>query len=186
MCGLHQLIINSRRSSQNHCDGFTAHSKLFMYRQLTYVNNTAKQLCEKLEIKIPIINRTVAKYEVHPKSNWKMWIKREWLQLGGWFFLEFLKASIADLITLFFHRYKTLKAVATATAAIVFLTTANFYHFWRPKFNFQPSPSLLRPLAKNLQKQKSFLPKFVNNCESQRFFGCCWGSAEILWVKISS
>ncbi len=22
-------------------------------------------------------------YEVHPKSNWKMWIKREWLQLGG-------------------------------------------------------------------------------------------------------
>ncbi len=31
-----------------------------------------------------------------------MWIKREWLQLGGKFFLEFLKASIADLITLFF------------------------------------------------------------------------------------
>ncbi len=22
-------------------------------------------------------------YEVHPKSNWKMWIKREWLQLGS-------------------------------------------------------------------------------------------------------
>ncbi len=22
-------------------------------------------------------------YEVHPKSKWKMWIKREWLQLGG-------------------------------------------------------------------------------------------------------
>ncbi len=31
-----------------------------------------------------------------------MWIKREWLQLGGKFFLEFLKASIADLIILFF------------------------------------------------------------------------------------
>ncbi len=42
-----------------------------------------------------------AMYEVHPKSNWKMWIKRKWLQLGGYFF-EFLKASIADLITLFF------------------------------------------------------------------------------------
>ncbi len=41
-------------------------------------------------------------YEVRPKSNWKMWIKREWLQLGGKFFLEFLKASIADLITLLF------------------------------------------------------------------------------------
>ncbi len=22
-------------------------------------------------------------YEVHPKSKWKMWIKREWLQIGG-------------------------------------------------------------------------------------------------------
>jgi hypothetical protein len=53
-------------------------------------------------------------------------------------FLEFLKASIADLITLFFHRCKTLKAVATATAAIVLLTPANFYHFRRPKLNFQP------------------------------------------------
>jgi hypothetical protein len=27
--------------------------------------------------------------------------------------------------------------VATATAAIVLLTPANFYHFRRPKFNFQ-------------------------------------------------
>jgi hypothetical protein len=49
-----------------------------------------------------------------------------------------------------------MKAVAMATAAIVLLTPANFYHFQRQKFNFQP-PSLLRPLAKNLQKQKSFL-----------------------------
>jgi hypothetical protein len=28
--------------------------------------------------------------------------------------------------------------VATATAAIVVLTPANFYHFRRTKFNFQP------------------------------------------------
>jgi hypothetical protein len=55
--------------------------------------------------------------------------------------------------------------VATETAAIVVLTPANFYHFRRPKFNFKPlsftfgglSLSLLRPLAKNLQKQKSLL-----------------------------
>jgi hypothetical protein len=64
-------------------------------------------------------------------------------------FLEFLQASIADLITLFFHHYKTLKAVLTATAAIVVLTPANFYHFRRPKFNFQHLPFTLRPLAKN-------------------------------------
>ncbi len=73
------------------------------------------------------------------------------------FFLEFLKASIADWITLFFYHYKTLKAVATATAAIVVLTPANFYNFRRPKFNFSLSPLLLRPLAKKLQKQKSLL-----------------------------
>jgi hypothetical protein len=72
-------------------------------------------------------------------------------------FLEFLKASIAALITLLFYHYKTLKAVATATAAMVVLTSANFYHFRRPKFNFQPLSFILGPLAKNLQKQKSLL-----------------------------
>jgi hypothetical protein len=68
-------------------------------------------------------------------------------------------------------------------------------------FTFSLSPSLLRPLANNLQKQKivarvnvkkikakkidkrllnplrysgnDFLPKFVNNGESWRFFGRC-------------
>ncbi len=48
-------------------------------------------------------------------------------------FLEFLKASIADLITLLLSSYKTLKAVAK-----VLLTPANFYHYQRRKFNFQP------------------------------------------------
>jgi hypothetical protein len=42
------------------------------------------------------------------------------------FFLEFLKASIADLISLLFSSLQTLKAVATATAVIVLLTPANF------------------------------------------------------------
>jgi hypothetical protein len=114
--------------------------------------------------------------------------------------LEFLKASIADLTTLFFCHYKTLKAVATATAAIVVLTPANFYHFLRSKFNFQPLSFIFETLAKNLQKQKSllrsmgrkskqkngkkafksvamkrqqFLPKFVNNGKSRRFFDRC-------------
>jgi hypothetical protein len=39
------------------------------------------------------------------------------------FFLEYLKVSIADLITLLFSSLQTLKAVATATAAIVGLTS---------------------------------------------------------------
>jgi hypothetical protein len=72
-------------------------------------------------------------------------------------FLEFLKASIADLITLFFHHYKTLMAVAMATAAIVVLTPANFYHFRRPKFNFQPLSFTFETFGKKFKKQKSLL-----------------------------
>jgi hypothetical protein len=67
-------------------------------------------------------------------------------------FLEFLRASIADLITLFFHRCKTLKAVATA--AIVLLTPANFYHFRRPKFNFQPLSFTFETFGKKLAETK--------------------------------
>jgi hypothetical protein len=70
-------------------------------------------------------------------------------------FLEFLKAFVPDLVTLCcFHHYKTLKAVAMATAAIVVLTPANFYHFRRPKFNFQPLSFTFETFGKNLQKQK--------------------------------
>jgi hypothetical protein len=39
-------------------------------------------------------------------------------------FLEFLKASIADLITLLFSSLQNSEGVATATAAIVVLTPA--------------------------------------------------------------
>jgi hypothetical protein len=68
--------------------------------------------------------------------------------------LEFLRASIADLITLFFSSCKTLKAVATATAAIVLLTPANFYHFRRPKFNFQPLRFTFETFGKKLAETK--------------------------------
>ncbi len=68
--------------------------------------------------------------------------------------MDFLKASIADLITLFFHRYKTLKAVATASAAIVLLTSANFYHLRRPKFNFQPLSFTFETFGKKLAETK--------------------------------
>jgi hypothetical protein len=56
-----------------------------------------------------------------------------------------------------FFIFKKLKAVATATAAIVLLTPANFYHSQDKNLTFSLSPSLLRPLAKNLQKQKLLL-----------------------------
>jgi hypothetical protein len=115
--------------------------------------------------------------------------------------LEFLKASIADLITLLFSSYKTLKAVAKAAAAIVLLTPANFYHFQRPKFNFQPLSFTFETFGKKLAETKiiarvnrtkikeknrkkrllscllqsgnNCLPKFVKTGKSRRFFGRC-------------
>jgi hypothetical protein len=53
-----------------------------------------------------------------------------------------------------FHHYKTLKAVAKATAAIVVLTPANFYHFRRPKFNFQPVSFTFETFGKKLAETK--------------------------------
>jgi hypothetical protein len=53
-----------------------------------------------------------------------------------------------------FHHYKTLKAVAMATAAIVLLTPANFYHFRRSKFNFQPLSFTFETYEKKLAETK--------------------------------
>jgi hypothetical protein len=44
--------------------------------------------------------------------------------------------------------------VATATAAIVLLTPANFYHFRRPKFNFQPLSFTFEIFDKKLAETK--------------------------------
>ncbi len=68
--------------------------------------------------------------------------------------MEFLKASIADLIKLFFSSLQNSVAVATATAAIVLLTPANFYHFRRPKFNFQPLSFTFETFGKKLAETK--------------------------------
>jgi hypothetical protein len=60
--------------------------------------------------------------------------------------LEFLKASIADLITLFFSSLQN--------SEIVLLTPANFYHFRRPKFNFQPLSFTFETFGKKLAETK--------------------------------
>jgi hypothetical protein len=44
--------------------------------------------------------------------------------------------------------------VPTATAAIVLLTPANFYHFGRPKFNFQPLSFTFETFGKKLAETK--------------------------------
>jgi hypothetical protein len=44
--------------------------------------------------------------------------------------------------------------VATVTAVIVLLTPANFYHFQRRKFNFQPLSFTFDTFGKKLAKTK--------------------------------
>ncbi len=66
--------------------------------------------------------------------------------------MEFLKASIADLITLFFSSLQN--SEGGATAAIVLLTPANFYHFLRPKFNFLPLSFTFETFGKKLAETK--------------------------------
>jgi hypothetical protein len=44
--------------------------------------------------------------------------------------------------------------VATATAGIALLTPANFYHFRRPKFNFQPLFFIFETFGKKLAETK--------------------------------
>jgi hypothetical protein len=44
--------------------------------------------------------------------------------------------------------------MATAAAAIVLLTPSNFYHFGRPKFNFQPLSFTFETFGKKLAEIK--------------------------------
>ncbi len=62
--------------------------------------------------------------------------------------------ATARRLIFFGHHYKTQKAVARATAAIVLLTPANFYHFFYQNLTFSSSPSLLRPFGKKLAETK--------------------------------
>jgi hypothetical protein len=69
-------------------------------------------------------------------------------------FLEFFKASIADLITLFFSSLQNSEGGGDSDSGNSFADPCQFLPF--PKTKIQLSASL-RPLAKNLQKQKLLL-----------------------------
>jgi hypothetical protein len=67
---------------------------------------------------------------------------------------NFSRHSLLISLHCCFHHYITLKAVATATAAIVLLTPANFYHFQRRKFYFQPLSFTFETFGKKLAETK--------------------------------
>jgi hypothetical protein len=70
------------------------------------------------------------------------------------FFWNFSRHPLLFGLHCCFHHYKFLKAVAMATAAVVLLTPANFYHFERPKFNFQPLSFIFETFRKKLAETK--------------------------------
>jgi hypothetical protein len=70
-------------------------------------------------------------------------------------FLEFLKASIADLITLFFSSLKNSEGGGDSDSVDSFADPANFYHFRRPKFKFQPLSFTFETFGKKLAETKN-------------------------------
>jgi hypothetical protein len=86
-----------------------------------------------------------------------MQIKRERLQLEG-YFLEFLKASIADLITLLFSSLQNSEGSGNYDGCDSSAAPPPIFTIFKGQnLTFRLSPSLLRLLAKNLQKRISLL-----------------------------
>jgi hypothetical protein len=76
-------------------------------------------------------------------------------------------------------------ATATATAAIVMLTPANFYHFRRPKFNFQPFSFTFETFGKKLAETKIVARVNVKKIKAKKykkdFLITCDGGATIFY-----
>jgi hypothetical protein len=70
------------------------------------------------------------------------------------FFLEFLKASIADLITLFFSSLQNSEGGGNSDSGDSFAGPCQFLPFGRPKFNFQPLSFTFETFGKKLAETK--------------------------------
>ncbi len=68
--------------------------------------------------------------------------------------MEFLKASIADLITLFFSSLQKSEGCGDGDSSDSFADPCNFYHFRRPKFNFQLLSFTFEVFGKKLAERK--------------------------------
>jgi hypothetical protein len=58
--------------------------------------------------------------------------------------------------------------VATTTAAIVVLTPSHFYHFRRPKFNFQPLSFTFETFGKKLAKTNIVARVYVKKIKAKK------------------
>ena len=68
--------------------------------------------------------------------------------------MEFLKASIADLITLLFLSLQNSEGGGDGDSGDSCADPANFYHFRKPKFNFQPLSFTFETFGKKLAETK--------------------------------
>jgi hypothetical protein len=79
--------------------------------------------------------------------------------------------------------------VATATAAIVLLTPANFYHFRRPKFNFQTLSFTFETFGKKLAETKIVARVNVKKIKGKKwekgFYVACGEVATIFYQNLS-
>ena len=75
------------------------------------------------------------------------------------------------------------------TAAIVLLTPANFYHFRRPKFNFQPLSFTLETFGKKLAETKIIASVNMKKIEAKKlkkvFEIACGEVATIFYQNLS-
>jgi hypothetical protein len=80
-------------------------------------------------------------------------------------------------------------ATATATAAIVLLTLANFYYFGRQKFNFQPLSFTFETFGKRLAETKIVARVNVKKIKAKKlkkgFQIACGEAAMIFYQNLS-
>jgi hypothetical protein len=88
--------------------------------------------------------------KIKVKSMYKKRMATAWRLI----FLEFLKASIADLVTLQFSSLQNSEGSGNGDSGDSFATHANFYHFRRPKFNFQLLSFTFETFGKKLAETK--------------------------------
>ncbi len=71
--------------------------------------------------------------------------------------MEFLKAPIADLITLFLLSLQNAEGCGNGDSGDSCTDPCQFLPFTKTKFNFQPLSFTFETFGKNLQKQRSLL-----------------------------
>jgi hypothetical protein len=83
-------------------------------------------------------------------------------------FLEFLKASIAGLVTLLFSSLQNSEGSGNGDSGDSFADPCQFYHFRRPKFNFQLLSFTFETFDKKLAETKIIARVIVKKIKAKK------------------